>query len=641
MTRFMECVAGFWSSKVEEESSATESWSSGEYSHHPPIMKSPSRGGVEEVVDGSMGELTPHFSRGSYRKYMNQLIRGNSDTEISNDKPFMLADRERPKSAVFVQDQLRRAQHDIGTANLARSKVLDGSNDTIHNSEENVFASGNNKDVFSPARRAMCSWSGRRKSASTYSDMTASTETLVGRDDSWDDSASAPDACTGRVSVAQCECQCKCPSGACEPAAAVDDVLQGSSRQRRTGVVTASGLPASTSSRVEALIQRYTQLIQQHMEKSATKSQRKAVRSSLPNLETGVSNKFDCLKKDKLSRKLRKFSLSFEKETTEMGASQSSSSATSPTYLALPTFRKSKKRLSTSPSSLSDEGCSLAAAGSSESPASPLSSDDGREWSSAVTGEDALSRCLSSDSAVECVDISDDEEQRLGAEIVEKAGSISSTESLNREVTDDVASSSKTYLLNEVVSGDRNDIELRSDRWFIEHYGSSVLERLNDRGKTDTWVADMGEVNLDRRMSEVDSIEGIDPGQERRESNLSCFTDDDEHPGYRYFRTPSVVVSDHSDDPAFASSSITLEEIERFRQEYAERQNSIGDSSSDCSVTSSWSNVYSTISALDAEFVLRTPERKASDCSSCSTLSGDEDPACEQVLQDVKTFNKV
>jgi len=162
---------------------------------------------------------------------------------------------------------------------------------------------------------------------------------------------------------------------------------------------------------------------------------------------------------------------------------------------------------------------------------------------------------------------------------------------------------------------------------------------LNDRGKTETWIQEVGEVNLDRRMSEVDSIEGIDPGTERRESNLSYLTDDDEHPGYRYFRTPSVVVSDHSDDPAYASSTITLEEIERFRKEYAERQNSIGDSSSDCSVTSSWSNVYSTISALDAEFVLRSPERKASDCSSCSTLSGDEE-ATEQILQDVRHVDK-
>lgn len=622
-----------------EEESVTEAWGPADKQHPPPITKSH----CESTLAECAGSEAPQFTRGSYRKYMNQLIRGNSDTEISNDKPF-LHDRDRPKSAVFGRDQLRQAHRDAKVlsavpryvsaieidSNLSHSNNLDGSNDTIHNSEENVFASGSARDVFSPVRRAVASWSGRRKSASACSDMTASTETLVGRDDSSDDSASA-----GGLT----ECECRRVS---------ESESASGSRTRRTGAVTTSGQPgeispvttgdeaSSGSSRVEALIQKYTQLIQQHMESSASKPHRRTVRSSLPNLESAVLGKLESIKKENLCRKLRKFSLTLEKHSS-MGNSQTSSSGNSPTYLALPSFRKNKRRSSTSPSSVSDEGCSVMALGSTESPASPVSSDEGHEWS----GVDAMKRCTSSDSAVECADNSEDEESRtlsgsLG-EPVENAIDIP-----KRQITDDpeLASSSKTYLLNEVDSGDRNDIELRSDRWFIEHYGSSVLERLNER-KTEAWVADMGEMNLDRRMSEVDSIEGIDPGTERRESNLSCFTDDDEHPGYRYFRTPSVVVSDHSDDPAFASSSITLEEIERFRKEYAERQNSIGDSSSDCSLTSSWSNVYSTISALDAEFVLRTPERKSSNCSSCSTLSGDEDPNCEQVLQDVRTQNKV
>lgn len=617
-----------------EEESSPEAWDPVDKQHLPPITKS-SCGSTRAECAGSEAE-TPQFTRGSYRKYMNQLIRGNSDTEISNDKPF-LHDRDRPKSAVFGRDQLRQAQRESKVlsavpryvsaieidSNLSKSQNHDGSNDTIHNSEENVFASGSARDVFSPVRRAVASWSGRRKSASACSDMTASTETLVGRDDSSDDSVSV---CAGGPT------ECETTPG---------------SRTRRTGVVTTSGQPGEFppdetppgSSRVEALIRKYTQIIQEHMERSAaSKPHRRTVRSSLPNLESAVSDKLENIKKENLCRKLRKFSLTLEKDCA-MGNSHSSSSNNTPTYLALPSFRKNKRRSSTSPSSVSDEGCSVVALGSAESPASPVSSDEGHEWS----GVEVLRRCTSSDSAVECADASEDEEGRTLAgslgEAVENAIDIP-----RRDATDEVelaGSSKTTYLLNEVDSGVRNDIELRSDRWFIEHYGSSVLERLNER-KTEAWVADMGEVNLDRRMSEVDSIEGsIDPGTERRESNLSCFTDDDEHPGYRYFRTPSVVVSDHSDDPAFASSSITLEEIERFRKEYAERQNSIGDSSSDCSLTSSWSNVYSTISALDAEFVLRTPERKSSDCSSCSTLSGDEDPNCEQVLQDVRTQNKV
>lgn len=468
------------------------------------------------------GDLTPRFSRGSYRKYMNQLIRGNSDTEISHERPF-LGGRPRPRSAVFGRDQMRS----VGVGVLLASSPLarDGSTDTLRSSQENMFSTASSKDVFRTAHRVACSWRGCRQIASkcsSVSDMTASTETLVGDGDS-----------------------CECRAAACgmegEPA-----------RRRRTG---------AASSRVEVLVQRYTQLIQRHMESS----RRNTVRSSLPELD---ANKVNSVAKNKLNKKLRKLSLTLDNETADMGGQ--SSPLTSPTYLALPTFRKNKRKSS----NVSDEGCSVVAA------ESPASSEDGE---------------VSSDSAVGC------EDDDTGA------GCVS-------------GSDSKTYLLDQVVSEERQDIELRSDRWFIEHFGSSVLG---------AWVTE-SEVSLDRRMSEVDSVEGTEGGHERRES---CLTDDDE-PGYRYLRTPSVVVSDHSDDPALASSSITLEEIERFRKEYAERQNSIGDSSSDCS---SWSNVCSTISALDAEFVLRSPERKASDCSSCSTLSGDEEP-CDQILQDVCTY---
>lgn len=610
---------------MEEEVTGSQSWVvAGE--GRSPVVKGPARSLPEPAGE----ELGLPFTRGSYRKYMNHLIRGNSDTEITNDRPF-LADRVRPKSAVFVRDQLRQAQHTsprfVSTlaidSGLSRLKTLDGSNDTLHNSEENVFATGCTANVFSPARRAVCSWSGRRQSASACSDMTASTETLVGRDDSWDDNTAE-----------------RTPEAA---VASAGSVVEPEVRVRRTGAVTTSGCPEDIdppgTSRVEALIHRYTQLIRRHMERSATKPARKSVRSSLPNLETD-SSKIDIAKKEKLCKKLKRFSLSLEKEA--MGGSHSTSAVTSPTYLALPTFRKNKRKSSGSPSSVSDEGCSEPSPALSNSPLSPASSEEEHVWSASTVEEEPLKRCQSSDSAVECVGSEDEDSPvsrtrpvSIGEEVIASIDIPPRAETPEEEL----ASSSKTYLLDEVLS-ERSDIELRSDRWFIEHYGSSVLEKLNDRGKTETWIAEVGEVNLDRRMSEVDSIDGIDPGTERRESNLSYFTDDDEHPGYRYFRTPSVVVSDHSDDPAYASSTITLEEIERFRKEYAERQNSIGDSSSDCSVTSSWSNVYSTISALDAEFVLRSPERKASDCSSCSTLSGDEE-STEQILQDVRNVDKV
>lgn len=103
----------------------------------------------------------------------------------------------------------------------------------------------------------------------------------------------------------------------------------------------------------------------------------------------------------------------------------------------------------------------------------------------------------------------------------------------------------------------------------------------------------------------------------------------DEHnqPHIRYVRTPSVVVSDYSDD---IMCGITLEEIEFFRQQRV-RRGSIQDRDrfgSNLSAASSCSNLDycgSTISAMDAMELstsgLLTPEHPNSECSSCSTAS--------------------
>uniref|UniRef100_A0A182K8D5 Uncharacterized protein n=1 Tax=Anopheles christyi TaxID=43041 RepID=A0A182K8D5_9DIPT len=110
----------------------------------------------------------------------------------------------------------------------------------------------------------------------------------------------------------------------------------------------------------------------------------------------------------------------------------------------------------------------------------------------------------------------------------------------------------------------------------------------------------------------------------RRESAQSYVSDIGE--GVRYVRTPSVVVSDYSDD---TMCGITLEEIEYFRRHRLRRGSA--DCESDISAASSCSNLNycgSSISALDGceyQCGLRTPERKVSDCSTCSTVSCDED----------------
>lgn len=126
---------------------------------------------------------------------------------------------------------------------------------------------------------------------------------------------------------------------------------------------------------------------------------------------------------------------------------------------------------------------------------------------------------------------------------------------------------------------------------------------------------------LDRKFSDCGS-DGADLDSKNiiDSRRHSCFTDDgEETPRCRYFRTPSVVVSDYSDDVM----GLTLEDIEYFRSQRKENS-----SSPESSLNSSCSNLNycgSSISNLDAEYILRRPFRKSSDCSSCSTLSGDED----------------
>lgn len=119
----------------------------------------------------------------------------------------------------------------------------------------------------------------------------------------------------------------------------------------------------------------------------------------------------------------------------------------------------------------------------------------------------------------------------------------------------------------------------------------------------------------------------------RRQSAQSFQTDDEESSAnsqYRYWRTPSVVVSDYSDDgPHF--TSVTLEELEQLQDV----------SSSECASGASSVSGSVGVSVGDTEYGLRTPERKASDCSTCSTLSGDEEASCDALLQPLRTRQKV
>ncbi|XP_056644856.1 uncharacterized protein LOC130450481 isoform X1 [Diorhabda sublineata] len=111
----------------------------------------------------------------------------------------------------------------------------------------------------------------------------------------------------------------------------------------------------------------------------------------------------------------------------------------------------------------------------------------------------------------------------------------------------------------------------------------------------------------------------------------SCFSEGENQPPYRYWRTPSVVVSDYSDD----IMGLTLEDIEYIR---SRRNNSI---SPDSSLQSSCSNLNycgSTLSGLDGDYVICEPYRKSSNCSTCSTVSDDEENSGgDTLLQPYKT----
>lgn len=140
--------------------------------------------------------------------------------------------------------------------------------------------------------------------------------------------------------------------------------------------------------------------------------------------------------------------------------------------------------------------------------------------------------------------------------------------------------------------------------------------------------------------------EAIRSSASRRESSQSCLSDGTYNENnVRILRTPSVVVSDYSDDVV---GGITLEEIEYFRRHRLGRRFSsdgkgVDYEDTDISAASSCSNLNycgSHISILDGLEMnygsgLKTPERKMSNSSTCSTLSGGEDDEqfCERLAQ--------
>ncbi|XP_055390332.1 uncharacterized protein LOC129619217 isoform X1 [Condylostylus longicornis] len=171
---------------------------------------------------------------------------------------------------------------------------------------------------------------------------------------------------------------------------------------------------------------------------------------------------------------------------------------------------------------------------------------------------------------------------------------------------------------------------------------ASETKEKQQQKATTSQTAVPSKVLIEERIIEIPNEIG-QINTSRRESAQSCsseYTNSSEYGAKRYVRTPSVVVSDYSDD---VLCGITLEEIEYFRKQRMRRRSSDetattekDDALSDVSGASSCSNLYycgSTISALDGADCyingIRTRIfRKNSDCSVCSNssqISCDED----------------
>ncbi|XP_049943367.1 uncharacterized protein LOC126424683 [Schistocerca serialis cubense] len=115
----------------------------------------------------------------------------------------------------------------------------------------------------------------------------------------------------------------------------------------------------------------------------------------------------------------------------------------------------------------------------------------------------------------------------------------------------------------------------------------------------------------------------------RRQSTQSFDDGEEGPPGQaRYWRTPSVVVSDYSDDVPYCGPP---------GEGGGDAGADDGDQLSECGSSCSGLSAADT----DVDGGLLTPERKASDCSTCSTLSGDDDASVEALLQPVRTRPKV
>lgn len=226
-----------------------------------------------------------------------------------------------------------------------------------------------------------------------------------------------------------------------------------------------------------------------------------------------------------------------------------------------------------------------------------------------------------SDSAIEILPDSDDDKYSL-ATTTNRSNSVSFEASgTGSGFAEDVFEFSDTIPLEKMTM---KNCFRRRQTW------TGPLQDETDEAKTAANVTDKVSVRKTCSLDQSKNGLGLRSLYKIRRKG-SCFSneefDDDDMMEYRCVRTPSVVISDHSDDPNLASSTITLEEIEEFQNVRLENQmnNAFADSSSDCSGTSVWSNVNNCTNVLDNEYEIIECGRKISDCSTCSAFSFEEE----------------
>lgn len=139
-------------------------------------------------------------------------------------------------------------------------------------------------------------------------------------------------------------------------------------------------------------------------------------------------------------------------------------------------------------------------------------------------------------------------------------------------------------------------------------------------------------IHTPSQLVNISSNNGVSAADEEEDTDVS------EIGPARTLRTPSVVVTDYCDDPFLSTSTLTFEQIEHLRAEFESDRTRRGSNTADSdsgSATSSWSSW-----GLDPDQSLRN-QRKTSDCSTCSTLSGEEEEFLMPVILQPVVLKKV